>query len=78
MGVAAYALAEGREGARAYLRYLEERAKDRKGVMNEEANRALRRGWYLGDKSFGEQLLATLSGKEKKVGMRRRAESVSR
>lgn len=73
----AFALAEGRSGARAYLRYLEERAKDRKGAMNEEANRALRRGWYLGEKSFGEKLLRVLSGEEKKSGKARRAGSVS-
>lgn len=45
---------------KAYARYLEERAKDKEGVLTDESLKALRRGWYLGEESFGRKLLAKL------------------
>jgi putative transposase len=51
----------GRRGARAYTNYLEQRASDRKGTLNDEALNELRRGWYLGEKSFGDRLLECLA-----------------
>ncbi len=57
----AFELDEGKRGARAYVNYLDERAKDRKGTLNDESLKALRRGWYLGDKSFAAKVLAAIS-----------------
>lgn len=75
--LAAFELAEGKRGPGTYLRHLEERAKDRKAVMNEESNRALRRGWYLGGKSFREKLVRVLAGNAKPPARKRNAGSVS-
>jgi REP element-mobilizing transposase RayT len=58
----AFELEEGGRGGRAYVRYLEERAKDRKGTLSDGSLKELRRGWYLGEKSFGEKLLSMLDG----------------
>jgi hypothetical protein len=52
--------AKGR-GHRAYVRYLEERAKDRKGVLSDASLTELRRGWCLGDASFQDRILDALS-----------------
>ncbi len=59
----AFELAEGRKGAESYGRYLEARAKDREGVLTDEALKELRRGWYLGDEGFGEKLAAAIKGR---------------
>ena len=69
----AFALAEGRRGLKAYAHYLEERAKDQKGVLTDESLKALRRGWYLGEESFGEKLVGML---KPEVAERRRKGSV--
>ena len=69
----AFALAEGRRGLKAYAHYLEERAKDQEGVLTDESLKALRRGWYLGEESFGEKLLGML---KPEVAERRRKGSV--
>jgi len=68
-----FELAEGRTGLAAYARYLESRAKDREGALTDEALKELRRGWYLGEESFGKELLERLGGK---VRARRRMGSV--
>ena len=52
-----FELAENSRGRRAYVSYLEKRADEQKGNLSEEAMRALRQGWYLGDESFRDQLL---------------------
>jgi REP element-mobilizing transposase RayT len=69
----AFELAEGRRGLKAYARYLEERAKDREGTLSDESLKALRRGWYLGEESFGDKVLAML---KPEVAERRRKGSL--
>ena len=59
----AFELEEGREGADAYGRYLESRARDREGTLTDEALKALRRGWFLGDEGFGKKLAAALKSR---------------
>ena len=56
--LAAFELARNGRGRRAYVNDLEERAKTDKGKLSPEAMKALRRGWYLGDESFRDKLLA--------------------
>lgn len=58
----AFELAEGRRGEAAYGRYLESRAKDREAALSDESLSELRRGWYLGEESFGERVAAALKG----------------
>ena len=58
----AFELAEGRKGGAAYGRYLERRAKNRDAVLSDESLSELRRGWYLGEESFGEKLAGALKG----------------
>lgn len=58
----AFQLSENGRGGRAYAGYLEARAKDRKGVVSDEALAELRMGWYLGEKSFADKILARISG----------------
>lgn len=55
----AFELADGGRGARAYVAWLEARAASG-GKIDEKAMKALRRGWYLGDASFGDRLLDML------------------
>jgi REP element-mobilizing transposase RayT len=57
----AFDLDSGRRGHRSYTAYLEERAKDRKGVLSDESLKELRRGWCLGDASFRDRLLDAMS-----------------
>ncbi|GHC40142.1 hypothetical protein [Roseibacillus persicicus] len=56
--LAAFELAKNGRGRRAYVKYLEERASNHRGTLSPEAMSALRRGWYLGDESFRDRLLA--------------------
>jgi len=63
----AFELAEGRRGRAAYARYLEARAKDRKGTQSDESLTELRRGWYLGEDSFRDKLLDAMAS-----GLRRK------
>jgi putative transposase len=72
--VAAFELAEGRRGRRSYCRYLEERAKDRKAAMNDEALDELRKGWYLGGEKFRDRILDSMA---KGLRAKRRRGSVS-
>jgi len=62
----AFELARDGRGRRAYGAWLEERAK-LGGELSEEALQALRRGWYLGEKTFRDRLLELL---EKPVSRR--------
>lgn len=57
----AFELAEGKAGRQAYARYLEARATSREGTMNDASLKELRRGWYLGEKSFAEKLLGEMA-----------------
>lgn len=56
---------EGRSGRRGYEVYLESRALEcadpRKAEALEQEWRALRRGWYLGGRGFGERLMGAVS-----------------
>ena len=54
----AFELAEDGRGRRAYVAWLEARASEDGGKINDEAQAALRRGWYLGEESFKDKLLA--------------------
>ena len=65
--LAAYELAEGGRGRRAYVRSLEERAKDRSACKTEGSEAELRRGWYLGDSGFRDRLLELAEGLVKRV-----------
>lgn len=56
----AFELAEDGRGRRAYIRWLEARASNDGGKVDEKAMSALRRGWYLGEPSFKDKLLAIL------------------
>ncbi len=58
-----FELSKDGKGRAAYVRYLEKRAVEQKGRLSEEAMKALQRGWYLGEKSFGEKLLSLASRK---------------
>ena len=57
----AFQLSEDGRGGKAYAGYLEARAKDRKGALSTAALEELRRGWYLGEKGFAEQILDAIS-----------------
>ena len=54
----AFELAEDGRGRRAYVSWLEARAKEDGGKISDEAQAALRRGWYLGEENFKDKLLA--------------------
>lgn len=53
----AFELAGDGRGRRAYLALLEARAANDGGKIDEEAMKALRRGWYLGEAGFRDRLL---------------------
>lgn len=61
--VSAFSLAEGKSGRQAYARYLEARALDREGSLNDESLKELRRGWYLGEEEFGKKVLREIGGR---------------
>ena len=63
--LAAFELSKDGRGRRAYVNYLEKRAKESKGKLSPEAMKALRRGWYLGDESFRDRLLALVEESSK-------------
>jgi hypothetical protein len=52
----AFELAKNGRGRRAYVEWLEARAMTHGGEIDDTAMAALRRGWYLGDLTFAEQL----------------------
>jgi len=67
----AFELSEDHRGRRAYVDYLEQRAAQDGGNLEDEAMAALRRGWYLGDESFRNRLLSLVkegAGKLRKKG----------
>jgi putative transposase len=63
----AFELAENGRGRRAYIRWLEARASNDGGKVDEKAMSALRKGWYLGESSFKDKLLAILERRGKTV-----------
>ncbi|MCB1133508.1 MAG: hypothetical protein KDN05_20490, partial [Verrucomicrobiae bacterium] len=69
----AFKLSKDRRGRISYLAWLEARATEHGGAINEEAMEALRRGWYLGEEGFKDKLLGMLgkaSDKLRKKGSR--------
>jgi putative transposase len=56
----AFQLSDDARGGKAYLGYLEARAKDRQGVITDAALSELRSGWYLGEKSFADKILEAI------------------
>jgi REP element-mobilizing transposase RayT len=56
----AFELAGDGRGRRAYVAWLEARAAREGGKIDEKAMKALRRGWYLGEATFGDRLLDML------------------
>ena len=65
----AFELAGDGRGRRAYVDWLEARAANG-GMIDSEATKALKRGWYLGEPGFRDRLLGKL---ERKAGRRSRA-----
>lgn len=55
-----FELAEDGRGRRAYVAWIEARAADPEGAIGEEAQAALRRGWYLGEETFRDKLLGMI------------------
>jgi len=53
----AFQVSEDNRGGKAYGGYLEARARDSKGAVTDAALKELRRGWYLGERSFAERVL---------------------
>ena len=56
----AFALAKSGRGRRAYVEWLEIRAQDDGGQLPDHAMQALRKGWYLGEDTFRDKLLALI------------------
>lgn len=67
-------LAESGRGRRAYVDWLEARAANDGGNIDQKAQDALRRGWYLGEETFRDRLL-DLVDKAKGVKARKRSKS---
>jgi len=61
----AFELAKDGRGRRAYVAWLEARAANDGGKVDEAAMKALKRGWYLGEPTFADKLLALVSPQEK-------------
>ena len=59
-----FELARDGRGRRAYVAWLEARAAEG-GKVSAKAMEALKRGWYLGEKSFKDHLLALLEGSKR-------------
>ena len=57
----AFQLAESGRGRRAYAAYLEKRSNDPEAVCSDESLKELRRGWYLGNDSFKDQVLVAVA-----------------
>ncbi len=56
----AFRVVHNRRGRSAYLAWLEARAQNEGGKIDERAMEAIRNGWYLGEASFKDQLLELL------------------
>lgn len=74
-----FELAENGRGRRAYVDWLEARAANDSGNIDQTAQDALRRGWYLGEESFRDRLLDLVDkAKGVKAMKRRTSECVGR
>jgi REP element-mobilizing transposase RayT len=75
----AFQLAEDGRGRRAYVAWLEARAANEGGRIDDEAMEAIRRGWYLGKEGFKDKLLRMLEKVPgRTVGAIRRVEGAER
>lgn len=75
----AFNLAADGRGRRAYVAWLEARAANDGGMIDEEASQAIRRGWYLGKETFKDKLLRMLErAPSQRAGSTRRAEGANR
>ncbi len=74
----AFQLAPDGRGRRSYVAWLEARAANEKGKIDDQAMEAIRRGWYLGKESFKGKLLRMLEKPKLRSGARRRAAGVER
>ncbi len=75
----AYNLSNDGRGRRAYVASMEVRAANHKGQIDEEAARAIRRGWYLGKETFRDKLLKLLEKSQpRRIGGTRRAAGAER
>lgn len=63
--LAAFDLSQDGRGRRAYVTYMEKRAAENGGNLSEPAMLALRSGWYLGDVTFRDRLLALVENGSK-------------
>ncbi len=74
-----FELAEDGRGRRAYVAWLEARAANDGGDIDEAAQAALRRGWYLGEETFRDRLLALVDkAKGVKPRQRRKAQGLEK
>lgn len=67
--LSAFGLAEDGRGRRAYVAWLEARAENEGGKINDEASKQLRRGWYLGEPTFVDKLLSLLRNEGRKISV---------
>ena len=74
----AFQLAPDGRGRRSYVAWLEARAANENGKIDEQAMEAIRRGWYLGKESFKDKLLRMLAKPQLRSGARRRAAGAER
>jgi putative transposase len=74
----AFQLAPDGRGRRSYVAWLEARAANENGKIDEQAMEAIRRGWYLGKESFKDKLLRILEKPKLRSGARRRAAGAER
>ena len=66
-------------GRRAYVKWLEARAPNDDGKIDDEASQAIRRGWYLGKDSFKDKLLKMLENPSvRRLGGTSRAKGADR
>jgi putative transposase len=74
-----FQLADDGRGRRAYVAWLEARAANDSGRIDEDATEAILRGWYLGKDSFKDKLLKMLKNPPaRRSGGCRRADGVER
>ena len=64
----AFELSAEAKGRKAYIDWLEKRAANNAGEIDEEAMKALRRGWYLGEPGFLDQLRSLVKPERKRKG----------
>ncbi len=74
-----FGLAVDGRGRRAYVAWLEARAANDGGEIDEAAQAALRRGWYLGEETFRDRLLDLVDkAKGAKPRQRRKAKGLEK